>query len=250
MSKSKRRRRWSTRAEPLDELRHGREPERQVRERDVRRLDGERPHGLDEPQRLLRGEAALRLGRERRRADPEVALALLVEPLAQPDGGELHAPVLGEAPRELLGGLLRLELRELGLLVGEEVARLQLEQRRDEDEELAAGVEIELVALGEALDEGDDDPGHVDLGRLDRVLEQERQEKVERALEGIEVQLEIADGTGHGRTLAPGSDAALRHGHLRPRRRRGRLAGVFGRASARARTRRARRRRRAPRPRC
>ena len=141
----------------------------------------------------------------------------------------LHPPILGEAPRELLGRLLRLELGELGLLVGEEMTRLELEQRRDQDEELAAGVEIELVALGESLDERDDDPGHVDLRRLDRVLEQERQEEVERPLEGIEVQLEIADGTGHGRTLAPRSDAALRHGHLRPRRRRGALARACAR---------------------
>ena len=129
----------------------------------------------------------------------------------------LHPPIFGEAPRELLGSLFRLELGELCLLVGEEMPRLELEERRDEDEELAAGVEIELAALGESLDECDDDPGHVDLGRLDRVLEQERQEEVERPLEGIEVQLEIADGTGHGRTLSSRSDAALRHGHLRPR---------------------------------
>ena len=182
-------------------------------------------HRLDEAQRLLRGEPPLGLGRERRRAEPEVAVALLVEPLAQPDGRLLHAAVLGEAPRELLGRLLRLELGELGLLVGEQVPGLQLEQRRDQDEELAAGVEIELVALGQPLDERDDDRGHVDLRRLDRVLEQQREQKVERALEGVEVQLEIADGTGHGRTLAPGSDAALRHRHRGSGRRRARLRG-------------------------
>ena len=141
----------------------------------------------------------------------------------------LHAPVLGEAAGQLLGRLLRLELGELGLLVGEEVPRLQLEQRGDQDEELAAGVEIELVALGESLDERDDDAGHVDLGRLDRVLEQERQEEVERALERVEVQLEIADGTGHGRTLAPGSDAALGHAHLRPAPAAGLLSSGFAR---------------------
>ena len=146
----------------------------------------------------------------------------------------LHAPVLRKAPGELLGGLLRLELGELGLLVGEQVPRLQLEQRRDQDEELAAGVEVELVALGEPLDERDDDPGHVDLGRLDRVLEQERQEEVERALERVEVQLEVTDGTGHARTLAPGSDAALGHGHLRPCRWRRRAWLGASRAVARA----------------
>ena len=75
------------------------------------------------------------------------------------------APVLGEPARQLLGRLLGLELDELGLLVREEPARLQLEQRRDEDEELAAGVEVELVALGEALDEREHDPGDVDLAQ-------------------------------------------------------------------------------------
>ncbi len=162
---------------------------------------------LDEPQRLLRCEPPLGLGCKRRRPDPEEALTLIVEPVTQPDGCLLHAPVLGEAPRELLGGLLRLELGELCLLVGEQVPGLQLEQCRDQDEELAAGIEIELLALGEPLDEGDHDSGHVDLGRLDRVLEQERQEEVERTLESVEVQLQIADGAGHVLTLTTPSDA-------------------------------------------
>ena len=89
----------------------------------------------------------------------------MLEALREPAGRLLHAPVLGEAPRQLLGGLLRLELGELGGLLGEEAARLQLEERGDQDEELAAGLEVELLALGEALDEGDDDPGDVDLAR-------------------------------------------------------------------------------------
>ena len=62
-------------------------------------------------------------------------------------------PVLREPPRELLGRLLGLELGELGLLVGEQRARLQLEQRGDEDEELAARLEVELLPLREPLEE-------------------------------------------------------------------------------------------------
>ena len=93
---------------------------------------------------------------------------------------------------------------------------LELEQRGDEDEELAARVQVELVALGQALDERHDDRGHVDLGRLDRLLQEQRQQQVERALEGVEVQLEIADGTGHAATLAAGPDAAAGDAHLRP----------------------------------
>ena len=97
------------------------------------------------------------LRRQRRRPEAEEAVALGGEPLAQPAGRLLHAAVLGEPPRELLGGLLRLELGQLGALLGEQVPRLDLEQRGDQHEELAAGVEVELVARRQVLDERDDD---------------------------------------------------------------------------------------------
>ena len=183
-------------AEALEELRDGREAQRHVRERDLRRRLGEQPQRRGELLGVLRRELPLRPRRERRRADAEVAVALAGEPLGEPAGRLLHPAVLGEPPRELLGRLLRLELGELRLLVGEERARLQLEQRRDQDEELAARLEVELVPLGQPLDERDDDRGHVDLGRLELLLQEQRQEQVEGALEGVEVQLELADG-GH-----------------------------------------------------
>ena len=103
---------------------------------------------------------------------------------------------MSQAARQLLGGLLRLELGELGILLGEERARLQLEQGGDQDEELAAGLEIELIAVGEPLDERDHYCGDVDLGRLELLLEDERQEQVERPLEGVEVQGQVED-RGH-----------------------------------------------------
>jgi len=117
--------------------------------------------------------------------------------------GLLHAPVLGQAPRELLGGLLGLELGQLRVLLGEERAGLQLEQRRDEDEELAARVEVERVPLEQALDERHDDAGHVHLGQVELLLQHQRQEQVERPFEGVEVQLELGrdqrpeSGGGH-----------------------------------------------------
>ena len=164
-----------------------------MRERDLRRLDREQAHHLREPLRLLRRERRLDLRRERRRPEPEEAVALGLEPLAQPAGGLLHPPVLGEPPRELLGRRLRLELGELGRLLGEEAARLQLEQRRDQDEELAARLEVELLALGEPLEEREHDPGHVDLPQLELVLQDERQQQVERAFERVEIELELPD---------------------------------------------------------
>ena len=74
-SRSARRRR-EQRAEALDELRDGREPQRHVRERRPRRLDGERAQRRGEPLRLLRREPPLGPRRERRRAEPEEPVAL------------------------------------------------------------------------------------------------------------------------------------------------------------------------------
>ena len=169
-----------------------------------------------EPLGIL-GAAARRRRRERGRPDAEVAVALAGEALREPGGRLLHAAVLGQAPRELLRRLLGLELGELRLLVREQRARLQLEQRRDQHEELAAGLEIELVPLGEPLDEGDHDRGHVDVGRLELLPQEERQQQVEGTLERVEVQLELAHfhrgrnasrGVGRGRAGPPSSAAA------------------------------------------
>src|SRR5207248_2427211 len=113
------------------------------------------------------------------------------------------------------------ELGELCLLLGEEAARLQLEERREEDEELAARLEVELVALGEPRDEGDDDLRQVELGERQLLAEDEREQEVERTLEGVEVELELADGDGgHCGRLSPLADAPAWDGHLRPRGRR------------------------------
>ena len=176
---------------------------------------------------LLLGELALGPRRERRRAEPEEEVAALVEPVAQQLRRLLRAPVLGEPAGELLGGLLGLELGELGVLLREHRARLQLEQRGDQDEELAAGVEVELAAVGEVLDERDHDLGQVDLAERQLLAEHQRQQEVERPLERVEVQLEFADGQGHPERVLALPDAALGDRHRRAllRRRRFRLAG-------------------------
>ena len=129
--------------------------------------------------------------REWRRAEPEEPVALGREALGKPRRSLLHAAVLGQPPRELLGRFLGLQLVELQRLVGEKPSRLQLEQPGEQDEELAARVEVELIAFSEPLDERHHDAGHVDLGRVELLLQQQRQEQVERTLEGIEVQVEV-----------------------------------------------------------
>src|SRR5918993_1995330 len=165
--------------------------------------------------------------RGRGRAESEETVALRPESLEQPRGHLLHAPVLGEPPRELFRCLFRLELAELRSLVGEERPRLQLEERRDEHEELAARLEVELVALRHTLDEGEHDRSDVDLARSELLLEQEREKEVEGSLERVELELELPYGRRqHGRNLAAAPDAstaasgrsrALRPGSDRPR---------------------------------
>jgi len=103
------------------------------------------------------------------RASREAAAAcgrLFERPVEQPAGHLLDLPDLLDAPGELLGRLLGVEVGEVDLLVGKELARLQLEERADEHEELAAGVEVEPLLRGEPLAERDDDRSHVDVGQL------------------------------------------------------------------------------------
>ena len=160
---------------------------------------------------------SLGLRRERSRPQPEEAVALGGEPLHQPDGSLLHTSILGQAPSELLRRLFGLELTELGGFVREERACLQLEQRRDQHEELATHLEIELVPLGHELDEREDDDGDVDFAGLELLLQQKRQEQIERAFERVEVEVELTHrGRGHGRRLARAPDAAFVSEATRP----------------------------------
>ena len=114
-------------------------------------------------------------------------------------GGGADAPVGGEPLGQLVRSLLGIEILEVELLGAEELAGLQLEERGDEHEELAAGLEVELVALGEPLDERRDDVGDGHVGQLELLAEDQGQEQVERALKGIKVERKVTNGDpGHG----------------------------------------------------
>jgi hypothetical protein len=164
-----------------------------VVERDLRRLGREQPQRSRERPRLLRRDPRLGLRRERRGPEPEVAVLLGGEPVHQPAGRLLHPPVVLEPAGQLLRGLLRVEVGELDALLGEELPCLQLEQRADEEQELAARVEVEPLTLCHALDERDDDLGDVDVARLQLLAQDERQQQVEGSFERVEVELELAD---------------------------------------------------------
>ena len=73
---------------------------------------------------------------------------------------------------------------------------------RDQHEELTARLEVQLVALGQLLDEGEHDAGDVDVRQRDLLLEDERQQQVEGAFERLEVELELVHG--HAREASGG----------------------------------------------
>ena len=185
-----------------------------MRERDVGRLGRQRAHCDHQRLRLLGRDPPLGARSERRRAEPEEAVLLALQPLAEPAGRLLHPAELLEPAGELLRRLLRIEVAELDLLVREQLSCLQLEERPDQHEELPAGVQVERLAVGErrrqrrrspgegtgsagvegeALDERDDDVGDVHVPRLQLLPQDERQQQVERALERVEVELELPD---------------------------------------------------------
>ena len=116
-----------------------------------------------------------------------------LEPVAQVLGGLAVAVVLEHAREQLLGRLDRLDVEALLLVGGEHQPRLQLEQRRDQDEELGGGLEVELTRALEVLDVGEHDLGEVDLEQVDLLLQHQRQEQVERPVEDLQVEVERGD---------------------------------------------------------
>src|SRR4029450_9818008 len=85
-------------------------------------------------------------------------------------------------------------------LLREEAARLQLEQRGDEDEELAVDLEI-LSPLGE---EGQDDLDDLDVSTLGLFLQDEGEQEVEWALEGVEIERELCHGAHRQHSMFSG----------------------------------------------
>ena len=99
-----------------------------------------------------------------------------------------------EHPREqLLGRLFGLDVEQLLLLAREHQARLQLEQRRDQHDELGRCLEIQLATLLEVVEVGEHDVGELQLEQVDLFAQHQRQQQVERPAEDVEVELERAE---------------------------------------------------------
>ena len=138
----------------------------------------------------------------------------------------LERAVLQQPGEEQVPGLDEGEvLIILRAAAGEQPSRLQLEQRRRDEEELRGLAEVPLLVLGtHRLDMGDElvgDLGQGDDGDIELVLGDEAEEQVERALEDVEVDLEgrrpASAGEHPTRGLGDDRPAALPRAHVRPR---------------------------------
>jgi hypothetical protein len=151
---------------------------------------------LGERGRVVRGLGHLKRDTPqlRRQRGAPVAVAVLgLEPRAQVLGRLAVAVVLEHARKQLLGRLDRLDVELLVLIRGQHEPRLQLEQRRDQDQELGGRLEVELTRALEVLDVGEHDLREVHLEEVDLLLQHERQEQVERPVEDLQVEVERGD---------------------------------------------------------
>jgi len=116
---------------------------------------------------------------------------VLVPSQAQGAGDVLELAVAHESFEEALGGFVGVEVLELLLdLLLEEEARFHLQKRGDQHHELRGRVEVELAAVRELEDVLSDDARDAHLPDVDLVLEDQRDEQVERPVEDVEVELE------------------------------------------------------------
>ena len=149
--------------------------------------------GLGEQLRVVRGARELhrdaaQLGRERRRPVPVADLH--GQPLVHPAGGRAVARVLEHPREQLVGRLLGRHVESVLLVARQHHARLELEQRRDQHEELGRGLQVQLASGLEVVDVGQDDLGQVDLEQVHLLAQYEREQQIERPLEDLQVEIE------------------------------------------------------------
>ena len=166
----------------VDRRRHAQQPAERLAE-----------HGriVGLPRLLERRTAQLR--RQRRRAVEHALLGLAPrrEEPARAAEARVREHPLEQLPRRL-GGRELVEL--LDLLAGQHQARLELEQRRDQHQELRRGLQVELVARLEVIQVGQHHVGQLDLEQVELLAQDQRQQQVERAREDVEIQLQASVG--------------------------------------------------------
>ena len=139
-----------------------------------------------------------------------------VHPGGEHAGHFLVGAVLQQPGEQQIPGL---EQRQILLILHftgrEQPGGLQVEQGGRDDEEVADLIQVPAAgALGDVGDELVGDPGEGDLGDVELVLGDQREQEVEGALEHVEVNFETAGGMGCA-VVVPGATAiqAVVHVH-------------------------------------
>ena len=196
------------RAEAFEELRHRREAERHVAERHGRWRDGERTQRSAERFGILRRKAALDAWRERSRPDAEPAILLGAEALEEPGGASFMRRYSASRLASSSAASSGSSSPSSAASSGKRARALSSSSADTRTRNSPHASRSSSSRSARTLDEREDDGGDVDLPRLELLLQEQRQEKVERPFEGIELELELADG--HGLHAQEASHAAGR----------------------------------------
>ena len=108
-------------------------------------------------------------------------------------GGGTEAAGVEQPRHQLLGSLFGLDLERLLVLAREHQPGLQLEQRRQQHDELGSGLQLELPAAVQVVEVGEHDIGELQLEQVHLLAQDEREQQVEGPREDVQVQLEGRD---------------------------------------------------------
>ena len=122
--------------------------------------------------------------------------------------GVAVAAVLEHPREQLLGRLLGRQLELVLLGSRQQQARLELEQRGDQDEELGRRLEVELALLFDVLEIGDHDLAQLDLGERDLLAQHHGHQQVEGPGEDVEIEIEL--GGSHSKNTRRPSGGRIR----------------------------------------
>ena len=143
--------------------------------------------------------------RQRRRAIEVAALGL--EAVGQNLRGVAVAAVLEHPRDQLLDRLFRAEIVQALLGARQHQPRLQLQQRRDQDQKLGRHLQLQLALALQVLHVGDDDLAQLQVEQADLLAQDDRHQQVERPREDVEVEVEVGDaitGSLERRGTTPG----------------------------------------------
>src|ERR1022692_3465912 len=144
--------------------------------------------------------------RQRRAAKTHALLA--IEQLEQVSRGRTVATCLEHPLQQLLGRFARLDVEQLLAVLGKHQTRLQFEQRRDQDDELGRGLQVQLAATLQIVEVGKHHVGELQVEQIDLLAQHKREQQVEGTAKYLQIELERRER--HAPTVPVAPDGASR----------------------------------------